>query len=239
MDDRVVDGDDLARVFYRARHEDPVAKRIADAVGDRGFAVAGRAIHQDRPPGGDRRPEVGNQVRRQDQVPHGLFQAIAGQLDVTHRLAFDLFGVDLHRDGHGAEVFRLRQRIQRPRPAVVGQLIAHLAGGGGRHRPRRLDQQLVATQVHQFLGHRHGQADGARQVRHGLGVAAEHGLDDDVTHHHHRQPHPFQRAGRRGRLDAALRLHVHGVSPWSVMVENNGKSPSGQAEMRARAGLQS
>ena len=47
MDDRVIDGDNLARILNGAGHIDLVTQGGTDAVRDGGLAVAGRAIHQD------------------------------------------------------------------------------------------------------------------------------------------------------------------------------------------------
>ena len=109
MHDRVVDGDDLAVVDHRAGDVDLVAQRVADAVGDRRFAVARRAVHQDRAAGTDRRAEVVEQFGRQDQVAHRRGELVAGDLDVADRLALDLFGVAVDRHRHRAVVFRLRR----------------------------------------------------------------------------------------------------------------------------------
>ena len=111
MHDGVIDGDDLPRIFHGARDIDAVAQRITDAVGDRGFAVAGRAIHQDGAARADGRAKIADQVFGKDQMAHAAHQLVARQLHVADRLAFDLGGIFLQRHRHGAVIFRLREGI--------------------------------------------------------------------------------------------------------------------------------
>jgi hypothetical protein len=100
MHDRVVDRDDLAGIFQRAGHVDLVADGVANAVRDRGFPVAGRAVHQDRPARRHRGAEVVEKIIGQDQMAHRVDELLPGDLDVADRLALDLLGIDLERHGH-------------------------------------------------------------------------------------------------------------------------------------------
>ena len=209
MHDRVVDGDDLAGIFHGAGHVDLVAKGIADAVGDRGFPVARRAVHQDRAAGADSGAEVRDQVIGQDQVPHGGGQVIAGDLDVTDRLSLDLLVVDMQRDGHRAEIFRLRQGVERARLAVVGQLVAHFLVGSGLERAGRLEKQLFPCHVDQFLGNVRRQADGLGNLADLVDALAEHRLDQDIPRHHDGQFQVFQRSRWWRGDDRRRNLHVH------------------------------
>jgi hypothetical protein len=68
--DRVEHGDDLTGIAQRVGDVDVVAHGGADAFGDGGFTVAGRAVHQDRAPRGHRRPELVDHAFGQDQVAH-------------------------------------------------------------------------------------------------------------------------------------------------------------------------
>ena len=150
----------------------------------------------------------------QDQVAHRACELFSCDLNITDRLALDLFAVDGERNGHGAEVFRLRQRIKCARFASVGELIAHLAACAGVECASGLDELLLSGHVDQFLRHLTGEADGAGQLAHLVDVFAKHCLKSNVTHHHEGKLHIIQRFGRRGSHDGRS-LHIH-VTPQST-----------------------
>ena len=141
-------------------------------------------------------------------MAHCRFELCAGDLHVAHGLALDLFAVDIKRHGHRAEVFRLRQGIQRAGLAQIGQLVAHFIAVIRVERARRFEKALVARQIYQFLRDLKRQADRRCEFADHGDVLAEHRLDHDVAHHHHGQLHLLDGARRRRGHDGAG-LHIH------------------------------
>ncbi len=221
MHDGIINGDHLTGIFQRTGHENLVAHRIAYAIGNRGFPVARRPIHQDRAARADSGAKVAQQIGRQDQVAHGIGQLVAGDGNIADRLAFDLFAIHIERHRHGTVIFGLGKGIKRTRLALIGQLIAHfIATVIGVERACRLEQAFTARGINQFLRDGDGQADGAGQFR-GHGEAfAKDGFEQDIPHHGQRKLHILERFGRRRGFDALRRgrLHIHGRVPFPSLI---------------------
>ena len=82
--------------------------------------------------------------------------------------------------------------------------------------PGNIHVDAIARHVHQLLRDLDRQANRLGNLGNHVDVLAEDGLEQDVPHHHDRQPHLFDPVGRRRRLHALADLHVHPCLPLSL-----------------------
>src|SRR6185369_4126870 len=122
----IEDLDDLALDLEAMRDVDDILEDAADLLGDRGLAVAGRAVEQHRAAGIDRRPDLVDEGFRDHEIGESLLDRRAVDALVGDALALNAVDVVGERDRNGANILVLLERVHRPSPALLAEHVAHL-----------------------------------------------------------------------------------------------------------------
>ena len=105
-------------------------------------------------------------------------------MDVSDRLAFNLRAVDLQRNRHRAEIFGLRQSIQRTGLTRIRQLIAHLVAVVGVQCTRRFAKAQITSSINDLLRDVDWQANCLCNRGYVFQIGSEHCLDQNIADHH-------------------------------------------------------
>ena len=172
--------DDLAINFETIGNIDHTGEHPADFLGDRGLAVAGRAIKQDRAAGVDRRSDFLDKIRGNHQIGEG--DVDGGPVDplIGDALAPDALTVARQRHGNGTDIEALTHRILRPQLAFLAQGVAqfgHRLGAGG---PQGAQQLAFLSFIEQLLDDARRQFEQIADHRGRLHPAPVHCLDQQV-----------------------------------------------------------
>ena len=209
----------LAFHQHGMRNVDHMAEHAIKPLRHRCLAVAGRAIHQQRPAHGDRRAQLVHQLIGHFQAVKGT--AHAGGIDdlVGHLLALDPMGINFQRHRRRPGIGRTRHRLPRPQLAGIGQFITHaqLAAANAAQRRHHLAPCGRLQQLrHQARRQAQRRAQLGRRLRRADEQELQHQIDQkrlgQARFRHggglHRHPiHELREVLRRNRT------HRHQVRP--------------------------
>ncbi len=170
--DRIEHRDDVAVDVDRVRHVHVAAERAAQAFGDHGLAVSGRAVEEHRLAGVDRRAELLEHLVADDQVREALPQPLAIDVAARRRERAHLRDVGGQRHRRRADVLADVEVLARAIAAGVGQRVAvarRARSGGAAH----FDELLGAHALDERLEHRERQPQAVGEREAGRLAAVE------------------------------------------------------------------
>ena len=186
MDGRIIDLHDLAADLHAIGHEHDVLEDLADDLGDRGLAVAGRSVDQHRVAGIDRGTETHQEPLRHDQALERLFHALARNRLVGDALAQDAILPGFERDRRGTEILAVLDRFLGPFAAGLGQGVAHFrnCAAAADRGAERLHQLAVLGVRQQLIDDADRQLQRFGELRWHLHALEEHALQHQLQQEH-------------------------------------------------------
>ena len=215
MNGRIVDLHDLAADLHAIGDEDHVLEDLADDLGDRGLAVAGRSVDQHRVAGVDRRAEAHQEPLRHDQALERFLHARARDRFVGDALAQDAVLPGFERNRRRTEILAVLDRFLGPFAAGLGQGIAHFRNraAAADRGAERFHQLAVLGVGEQLVDDADGQLQRFGELRWHFHALEEHALQHQLQQEH-RIDTGFLEVERRRRhladhrADLLLRHHA-------------------------------